>query len=451
MLRTIDYTQLDDETKAYLGEVRASNGQGAPGVFMKTSSGYSVLAFLAGLVILPLFVWAGYSSNKPAWANAMIQTAGVLLGGWLMLYAIRRWLASPNKYVGKFFYFDPDHVYIGEGEQLKYAPFDDETTVVPVGPSSVRVETSDSRFDVPVSNRGFAVYVANYYDALRHLRTEEPDWSNLSSAESGAVAKYMVQNDRLPNDLSDVELSIDKLPDEVHPKRGGGFGFLRYLLILVIGAGAFVAFTLTNKPIRDEANFADVKDGGPAKLRDYLLNPYNEKYRDEVTKLLAQKYDAPIQMVRDKATDAELKEGFIKLLDTLRGPEAPAVSLSVKDQDDHALSSWADSLRTRFADGIGNAIGIEHIVFVRKPDDKPALLDITYASTNPNRITWTVELRLKADDPQPYLKVSRTTSLTANNPSGLPLQPTEAVYQDVMMKMVGTAPAAPPPLPLEDW
>src|SRR5438309_1120121 len=115
MLRTIDYTQLDPATKAYLRDVRRANGRGAPGVFAATPDSRPVWALLAGLAVLPLFLWVGYSTNKAPWAAALIQTAGVVLGGWLILFAVRRWMANADSFAGKFVYFDPEHVFVGAG------------------------------------------------------------------------------------------------------------------------------------------------------------------------------------------------------------------------------------------------------------------------------------------------------------------------------------------------
>lgn len=451
MLRTIDYVQLDDDTKSYLRAVRNSRGNGSPGVFLAGSAGLPIVAFLLGLVILPLFVWAGFSSNKAAWANAMLQTAGVMLGGWLIVYAVRRWTASPDKYVGKFFYFDPQYVYVGEGEQLRYARLDEETSVEPVGSNGLRFENEDGRFDLSLPDRGSALYAANYYDAIDHLNADPERWGNLTAAQLGAAAKYLVRNEQPPASLQEVDLDIDHVPEDIRPKRGGGGGVFRYLLILAVGAGVFFAFRASNPPVRDEANFAAVTGGGPAELRHYLLNPNNTAHRAEVEKRLAALYDKPIADVRAKGTDDQLREGLAKLLDSLRGPDTPAVSLRVTDTGG-GFSNWADTLRTRIADGVGTAVGKDFIVFGKPPDEKPAHIEIKYTTANEKGVSWTIEMRLTPDDPQPYLSATHTNTLTSANPNGLPLTPSEALYQDLLTRMVGTAPAAPPPLQIDnDW
>jgi hypothetical protein len=344
-------------------------------------------------------------------------------------------------------------VYVGQGEQLQYARVRDEMTAEPVGTSGLRFENEDTAFALNLPNRGIALYAANYYDALDHLRSDENGrWENLNSAELGAVAKYMVRNEQPPASLDEVDLNIEVVPHEVRPRRSGGFGALRYLLILAVGAGVFFAFMSSNPSIQDDANFAATKNGGPAELRHYLLNEHNTRHRAEVEKLLAQKYDAPIAKVKAEGTDEKLRNGFAELLETLRGPETPAVSITVADTNPEAMASWAQSLRTRFADGIGNAVGKNFIVFGNAPEGKPGLIDIKYSTTNGNAVSWTVELRKTPDAATPYLSAVGNTTLDAANPTGIPVQPSEAVYLDVMKRMVGAAPAAPAPLPVDaDW
>lgn len=442
MLRTIDYVQLDPATKAYLRAVRRANGRGSPGVFEATPDARAGLALLAGLVVLPLFLWIGYSTNKAPWAAAMIQTAGVVLGGWLIVYALRRWLASPDRYAGKFVYFDPEHVFVGRGEEVQYARLDPDATAKP-DREAVRVVTEDGTFAVPLSGRAAALAVADYYDALTHLR-RRPDgwWAGESPAALGAIARFMVVNDRLPVNLSEVTLDIGEMPPEVRAARRRPSGVVRYLLIVAVGVGAYLAFNATNQPLHDEGAFAAVNQDSPADLRHYLADPHTAAHHEEAKTKLAALYDKPIATVKAGGTDEEVREAFATLLDSLRGPEIPAVSIAVTDATGNPLSSWAETLRTRLADGIGEVVGKEFIVFVSKPDDKPALLALTY-STNQATPVWTLDFRLKPTDEAPYLSVRRVVG--ESNAST-----TEAVYADVMKRLVGKAPAAPPP-PDDDW
>src|SRR5687768_9593551 len=176
MLRTIAYSQLDPDTRAYLRAVRQSAGRGAPGVYAGSSDSRAVWALLAGLVVLPVGLWLGYSTNKAPWAMALLQTASVMLGGWLILYAFRRWFAGTDRYAGRFVYFDSEHVFVGQGEELKYARLGGDVAVEPAGDKAVKIDTESGEFVVPVPSRTVALYVADYYDALSHLRKDETGW-----------------------------------------------------------------------------------------------------------------------------------------------------------------------------------------------------------------------------------------------------------------------------------
>jgi hypothetical protein len=465
MLRTIDVSQLDENTKAYLKVVRIARGTGSPGLYHTVSSGMPIVAFIAGLLILAFLVWAGYSSNKPAWANAMIQTAGVLLGGWLMLYAVRRWLAGTENYVGHFYYFDPKHVYVGQGDQLQYARLSDDVEAEPIGTSGLRFRDNGRQFQLNLPHRAFSLSAANYYNLVGQIQEDE-DYRDLSLAHTGAVAKYIIQNDAAPASLNDLDLNIDEVPTDVRPKQATRFGLLPYLVMLGVAAVSFFIFKATNPQIRDNANFATLKDGDSNKLRDYLLNPNNVAHRDEILELLRKRYETPIAKVRQQGTDEKLREAFVTLLESLRGPERPTISLRVTDSEKNlGLQGWAFALRQRLADGIGNGVGEEFISVVRAPGDpiseimpptegevkKPAHIEITYSSANPENVTWKIEFRLSPDDAKPYFESMGMNTLTVQNPNGNPLPFTEAIYQDLMTNMIGQAPFAPPPLPLEDW
>lgn len=443
MLRTVDYVQLDSGTKAYLRQVRRAKGRGAPGVFEATADTLVGWALIAGLGVLTLFLWLGYSTNKSAWVAAMLQTAGVMLGGWLILFAVRKWTANPDSQAGKFVYFDPEHVFVGRGEEIQYARLDPTTTAEPAGESEVKFETEAGTFVVPTASRTVANYVADYYDALDHLRNQENGWwAGSSPAVLGALARYMVVNDRVPSNLSEVSLEIEAMPDGVRPDRRRPNGLIRYLIILAVGVGVYFAFATTNQPVHDAGAFAAVKTDSPADLRHYIADPNAPAHRDEAVQKLAALYDKKVAELSSKGNEPELRAAFGKLIDSLRGPETPAVSLGVKETTANANSNWANTLRTRLADGIGTAVGKEYVVFVHKPDDKPGLMDLTY-STEDGTTTWTLDFRLTPADVEPYYTAHGTvTGLTTNT--------TEALYADIMVKMVGTAPPAPV-VPLEDW
>ena len=451
MLRTIETSSVDADTASYLRGVQRNGGRGAAGLYLSGKKPNAGIYALLGIIILPLLLWIGYTTNKPAWANALIQTAGLMMGGWFIFAALRLTLLS-GKSLGNFYYFDPNRIYIGTGDQLKYAELGADLDVNAGGNGGLNFDSDAGKFRVDVPGSNLANVVVEYYEALGNFTDdEEHRWGNLSMAERGAMAKYLMRHGNLPNDMSDVELSTGEVPDELRPMASFSLGWLRYLVILGLGAAAYCFFWFTNIPIQEGSAYSAAKNGGPAIMRDYLLNPNHtdDARRQEITQLLAAKYDAPIAKIRGNAgTEPKLRDAFLQLLDTLRGPETPAVSLDVATTDTTTDGSWGSRLRERLADGLGNTVGKEHIVFVSKPTDKPALFSVVYSS-DAGIVSYRVEFRKSPDDVMPYYAKDCVCPPT---PPGSSDFTTELIYRDLMTRMIGEAPAAvPTPVEEGDW
>ncbi len=476
MSESFDYAALNPEAKKYLGDVRRVAGRGAPGVFKAVSDNRPIWAVLVGIVVLPLFLWIGYTSSKAPWAMAMLQTAGVLLGGWLMWFGVRRWLASTDGFAGYFYYFDSEHAFLGEGETLRVFQIPPSAGVVPHGANSVLVTTEMDEFAVPVPNRVFAEQVADFYHALAWVRDrQDGPFVGLESDEAGAVAKYMAEEDEAPANVTEADLRIDTMTDRVTQKGRSKSGIVGILAWVGLSAAAYALFLSTDGILQDNMAFAAAKGNigkesqekftGAQGLREYLLNERNTRNRDEAQALLAKLYDAPIaQVQKNPGANPQLREGMIALLESLRGPETPAVSIAVVDIDSPTATNLSKGLRSRFADGIASAVGKDLIVFGEAPADKPALMTIRYSRNPDGSKTWTAEIRIKPDDAVVY-SATGTTNMIVTSPFQTPMNfgappelpasetnsDTEAVYNDVMMSMLGTAPAKPPVFTNEDW
>ena len=475
MFESFDYAKLNPDAKRYLGDVRRRGGRGAPGVYLALSDNRPIWAALLGIVVLPLFLWIGYTSSKAPWATAMLQTAGVLLGGWLLWYAARGWMASTDGYAGYFHYFDPQHAFIGEGETIRVAPIHPSAKVTPHGAKSVLVESELDDRTIPVPNRIFAEAVSDYYHALEWVRSrEEGPWADLEDDEAGAVARYLAEEDEAPQNLAEADLGVDSFTDSVRATGRSSSGLFRLLVWLGIGAGSFALFSTTDGIVQDNMAFADAKANigkdsgekitGAHGLREYLLNERNTRNRAEAQELLSKLYDAPIAQVKSNpGADPVLREGMVALLESLRGPATPAVSIAAIDTDAPAETNLSKGLRSRFADGIATVVGKDLIAFGVAPPDKPALLTIRYSRTQVGNVSWTVEIRLKPDGDPPYqAKGSATvfggfamTPMPFGQTVELPTSETdavgEAVYADVMMKLIGQAPMKPTAVTSEDW
>ena len=121
MLRTIESSSVDADTAAYLRGIQRNGGRGAAGLYLSGKKPNAGLYALLGIILLPLFLWIGYTTNKPAWANALIQTAGLMLGGWFLLAALRLTIFS-GKSLGNFFYFDHSLILIYHLAKVQLQP-----------------------------------------------------------------------------------------------------------------------------------------------------------------------------------------------------------------------------------------------------------------------------------------------------------------------------------------
>ena len=96
------FEELDASTRNYLIAVREGQGGGSPGVFAPTSSTLAGCGCVAGLVtivatlLLTLTNWIGVIYDDPV-RVALLQTAGIMLGAWLLMAAIRASFAGQSQ------------------------------------------------------------------------------------------------------------------------------------------------------------------------------------------------------------------------------------------------------------------------------------------------------------------------------------------------------------------
>src|SRR5207248_10108248 len=122
---------LDETTRDYLVAVRDAEGAGSPGVFAPTSSSLAGCGCIGGLVIIfatllfTLTTWIDLVYRDPV-RVAFLQTAGLLLGGWLLVAGLRSAAAKGSKRVaGNWAYADPLHLYEAYREQVTVTPIGD--------------------------------------------------------------------------------------------------------------------------------------------------------------------------------------------------------------------------------------------------------------------------------------------------------------------------------------
>src|SRR5947207_2775124 len=126
MTQSYQLEELDDASRDYLRAV--SRGQGMSGIFIKGSSWYPALGIIFGCSLLfILLIWyaLGLYRDDPL-AVACIQTAFLGLGSWLILAAIRTWVAqSQGSNLGHFVYADALHLWVVKGTSITVVDLQD--------------------------------------------------------------------------------------------------------------------------------------------------------------------------------------------------------------------------------------------------------------------------------------------------------------------------------------
>jgi hypothetical protein len=462
MATTFNFDELDAATHDYLVGVRGRKGRGAPGVFVATGDSLPGVGCIAGPIVLAatllltLTDWVDVVYDDPV-RVAMLQTAGVLVGGWLLLAGFRG-RKGTDRIAGNWAYADPLHLYEAYRETITVTPLDAvreahfthnynngnyQNSVVSISMAGDRVAT------LTLGHEARAEQLVVYLNYLAWARGKDGgDRADLPPATLGGLARYVAKNDHEPLNadntlnLNLIELDIAEVPEE--PTREGRSvpAVVPYVVMLIAGAAFFFFMAyVVNPPLRDDAIFEAVTRQTspptvePRFLRAYLVDPRNTMHRDEVTRRLSQFYDPPIGHVRSKGTDEQLREGMARILESVRTSDQPVVSLRVKEEntpagtegarpgregdlrtqfvtrlnDELSKPVWGQAIKPpdgmKFPDGVPPPppIGQQLLAFIEAPEDaKAAHFDVVYsveqAEFGQLRLRVRVDLRTGVDD-----------------------------------------------------
>jgi hypothetical protein len=500
MSTTFNFEELDGATHEYLVSVRDNEGLGAPGVFVATKDTLPGCGCIAGPIVIALTLmftlttWLDIIYDDPV-RVAMLQTAGLLIGGWLLVAGFRG-SRGTSKNAGTWVYVDSLFLYEAYREQITITPVDDvveahfthnynngnyQNSVVRISMGGNNVTS------VTLTNEARAEQMVVFLNYCAWARGPDGgERADLPPATLGGLAKYVAKNDHEPLDaenninLNLVELDITEVPEE--PTREGRAvpGFIPYVVLIVAGVVLFFFMAyVVNPPLRDDAIFEAVTRNTtpssiePRFLRAYLVDPRNTMHREEVTKKLSEFYREPIDFVKRNGTDPQLKDGFAKILDSVRTAEQPVVSLRVKEEDTPAnmKSSTArreSDLRTGFVNKLNDElakpswgqaikpppdtvfkeqpppIGHQLLAFVEAPDDaKNAHFTVTYKVEQGDAgqsLNVLVEIRTNVEENNPVA----TSRFLLPNPANASLDDQVKALKDVLvLRLMGSGAALP--------
>lgn len=501
MSQTFNFEELDQATHDYLVAVRDAEGGGTPGVFVPGSDSLPGCGCIMGPIIigttlaLTLTDWIDVIQYEPR-GVAMLQTAGLLLGGWLLAAGFRSNNKGSDKVAGCWAYADPLYLYEAFREQVTVTPIDDvveaqfthnynngsyQSSVV-----TIRLSGSGEK-TISVSGEAPAERMVVYLNYLAWARGGEGgDRANLPPATLGGLAKYVSKNDAEPLDqenninLDQIDLDVTEVPEEPKRDRVGTPAFLPYIVMLIAAAVCWCAFAfVVNPPLRDSVVYDMAnKPLMPLSLRKYLLDERNTKHRTDALRKLEAFYDRAIAECRsNNKTNPALGEGMAKTFEALSTAVSPVVTLRATERAaPEALkdgrATRESNLRTQFADGISQtlvtidfkynvppapeggtwqiappAVGYQLVDFLEPPEDaKGAHIDISYtveATGALYTLKAVVEIRLKVDE-EPVARGSITVP-GAFGPDQLPTIGMSALRDQLVLALLGRTTSVPPP------
>lgn len=357
MSQTFVFEELDSATRGYLTDVRATGGQGAPGVFALTSDGLAGCGCVSGIIVVVATLVVTLTSMvdvvyKDPGRVALLQTGGLLLGGWLIFAAMRTSARGNAKVAGTWVYVDPLYVYEAFREQVTVTPIEGVTEASfthnyndgTYQNSVVRaIRSGAPPIVLTIKNELRAEQMTVFLNYLAWARGPEGgNRGELPPAAIGALAKYVAENDHEPKD-AEGNISVDLVGDRYEsvpeePKREGRSApaFVPYVVLLIAGGALYLLMKeVVNPPIHDDAIYSAVSTEPcePWFLQMYLLDEKNNtRHRPQVQARLALEYDKAIDKLKNApGADTILRTGMIKTLDALKPTIRPVVSLSVSE------------------------------------------------------------------------------------------------------------------------
>lgn len=421
MSKAFQFEELDAETREYLLLAKEKQGKGVPGIFAPRSNSWPIIGMLFGFGIMILTLLVTFPPTDPPVKEAMLQTAGFVLGGWMVIAAFRVW--TSRKHAGHFVYADAENLYEASGStveitdllDLRNAKATQNTSYTDI---AIKVGSERRMFQVKDEERGRRMAV--FLNAVSYMRDggedgKDEELRRLSPEAMGAVAKQVAKTGEFPKNVREAEeAEVARVPQ---PRKEGrrSTGLLAIFMTLLVGAGLFFLFKTINPPLRDDAIFERVKGiNGRAQapaLRLYLSHPEFKAHREEAQRLLDAHYDNEIRAVVN-GTDPEMKRGITEVVLALKSKPQAVVSFTAFEESSPegmplSAPQREKTAQTLLADKWGSTIGDELVVFASPADpanpsvaDRKAkgMIDLRWKFVAGNSIEYVIAYRTSPDE-----------------------------------------------------
>lgn len=418
MQQTLFLDELDDESRQYLVTVKNQQGEGAPGVFVPTTNWLPLIGLIVGIVLIGIVLIFTLAPLDNPFGMALLQTALLLPGGWMIVAALRVWIgAGVGTNLGHFVYADANRVWHAQGSKV---------TITELAGLEVAVATdnyNDGNYQnttvemglrggghaaVTLNNLGGAHDLVNFLNAL--VVTRASGGGQSTAVQLAAAAKGMALGGYYAPQYArggeDPALANPPTPERISRPLAG---WVACGVIVLIAVGTIFLMNALNVSMRDHAIFELLKQVEARRdsnnvdyLRTYLLDPRCTRNVEAVKEMLSRHYDAPIQELRAKAGEQPLPAEFIKQVENVRKAAFPAVSLRVTEMapekglekgDDFTPGSRAARavrVREKLAECLCGAVGGDKLLsFVEVPEDVKPQIEFVYGYvTIPAKAPW---------------------------------------------------------------
>jgi hypothetical protein len=415
------FEEFDRDTRDYLLLARDQQGRGVPGIYLGMSDWLPAVGLVLGFVVLIVTVTITVPPTDPPIKEALLQTAGLLFGGWLILAALRVWSASrSDRYAGRFDYADPDYLYRARGSAVTVIDLGDLREAKAVQnfsdgryqSTSINLKLGRERKSVTVYGEERGRRLAMYLTAVAYMRDggesgKDEALRTLPPEAMGAVARKVALTGEFPADPARADEGFGvRVP---RPRREGrpSTGLFGLVLIGLIGTALFLGLVTVNHPFRDEAVFARIKalppNEQPPLLRLYLDHDKFTAHREEAKQLLDLRYEDGIR-ANINGSDADMKRGLAEVVLALKDKPTAALSLRAVEEVPPKLLEASRSARQKaagekLADKWGVTIGDELVVFAMLEDpDLPANIELRWKFTDAGEIGYTITFRKSPDE-----------------------------------------------------
>jgi hypothetical protein len=233
--QTYPFETLDDATREYLRQARDSGGHKMPGIIVRKSNYLPAVGLVVGafLIALTLVFTIPPSFFDSPLHTAMLQTAGFLSGGWLILAALRVWaMRNSHSYLGNFVYADALRIWDASGAKVTVTDIDelDEANATQnfnegkYQNTTIDLSLKFSKTSLTVHDEEGGRQLTAFLNCIAGIHNDENHYlREVPPAAQGAIAREIARTGLMPSHMEDRDVVVHEIPEpqQVSSPRSG--------------------------------------------------------------------------------------------------------------------------------------------------------------------------------------------------------------------------------------